>query len=242
MKIKSVGEALKDARKKAGLTQKEVCEEFGIKQSTYSAYECDRSEPDTETFLKLLRFFDVPDFLEAMGYDGYNEDGTPRLNMFEWDLIENYRKLNKYNRETVDILVERMVTGFADAIRTVERPLYLLPASAGTGQFLDSGNYEMVDFPEDVVPSDSTFAVRVSGDSMEPEFPDGSIVFVKQAKTLNVGDIGIFVLNDEGYIKRLGKMGRLISLNPKYQPIEPGRFEDIRIIGKVVGSYKEPTE
>lgn len=239
MKIKSVGEALKDARKQAGLTQKEVCEEFGVKQSTYSAWECDRAEPNTETFLKLLRFFNVPDFLEAMGYDGYNEDGTLRLNMYENDLVENYRKLSKFNRETVDIMVERMVAGFADTVRTVERPLYLLPASAGTGQFLDSDNYEMTEFPEEVVPSDSTFAVRVSGDSMEPEFPDGSIVFVKQAKTLNVGDIGIFVKDDEGYIKRLGKHGRLISLNSKYQPIEPKKYEDVRIIGKVVGSYKE---
>lgn len=43
----------------------------------------------------------------------------------------------------------------------------------------------------------------VSGDSMEPEFHSGEIVWVSQQDTLCDGEIGIFGLNNEAYIKKL---------------------------------------
>ena len=41
----------------------------------------------------------------------------------------------------------------------------------------------------------------VSGDSMEPEFHSGEIAWVSQQDTLCDGEIGIFGLNNEAYIK-----------------------------------------
>ena len=62
-----------------------------------------------------------------------------------------------------------------------------------------------------------------NGDSMEPEFHDGQIAWVLQQESVANGEIGIFALNGEAYIKKLqnDKDGIfLISLNEKYAPIK----------------------
>lgn len=68
------------------------------------------------------------------------------------------------------------------------------------------------------VPIDANFGVRITGNSMEPQIYDGDIVWVKQQQILEEGQIGVFVLNNEGYCKKY-HTNRLESLNPKYADI-----------------------
>ena len=80
--------------------------------------------------------------------------------------------------------------------------------------------------------------VRISGDSMEPEFHNGQIAWVRQQETVAHGEIDIFFHNSEAYIKKLqnDKNGIfLISLNEKYAPIKVGENDRLDIFGKVVG-------
>ncbi|MCL2513142.1 MAG: XRE family transcriptional regulator [Oscillospiraceae bacterium] len=116
-----------------------------------------------------------------------------------------------------------------------KRPLrlYDIPVSAGSGNFLDGGGYEMIEV-DGIVPDSADYAVKVSGDSMTPRFVDRQIIFVHEQPSLDEGEIGIFCLNNEAYLKKLEK-GRLISLNPKYSPIPIRDFDDFRVFGKVVG-------
>jgi phage repressor protein C with HTH and peptisase S24 domain len=74
----------------------------------------------------------------------------------------------------------------------------------------------------------------INGDSMIPRFIDGQIVFVKEQPTLNIGDIGIFVLNDDAYCKKLGN-GQLVSLNNRYPPIPIHDFDSFAVLGRVEG-------
>jgi len=53
---------------------------------------------------------------------------------------------------------------------------------------------------------------------MQPKFNDCNKVCVVNQQSVEIGEIGIFVINGDAYIKKLGK-GRLISLNEKYKPI-----------------------
>ena len=70
---------------------------------------------------------------------------------------------------------------------------------------------------------------------MEPTFYDGDKVYVKKMTSLDIGDVGIFMINgSEVYIKELGKNG-LISHNQKYKTIKPAEFKEIQVIGKVLG-------
>ena len=111
--------------------------------------------------------------------------------------------------------------------------LYDIPVSAGHGSFLGGSDYETVE-ADSSVPDSADFAVRVSGDSMNPRFIDGQVVFVHGQDTLSAGEIGIFFLNGEVFLKKLGD-GCLISLNSRYAPIRFSANDEIRVIGKIVG-------
>jgi phage repressor protein C with HTH and peptisase S24 domain len=114
--------------------------------------------------------------------------------------------------------------------------LYDLPVSAGTGNFLDSSGYEMIEAPS-YVSADADFALRVSGDSMEPLLKDGQTIWMKEEKALGDGDIGVFVYSDDVYCKKLvvrDGVSRLKSLNPKYKDIEIKDGFGFAVVGKVI--------
>lgn len=50
------------------------------------------------------------------------------------------------------------------------------------------------------------FALRISGDSMEPAYHNGDILLIRQQDNLVPGELGIFVLNGNGYFKKLVKI------------------------------------
>jgi phage repressor protein C with HTH and peptisase S24 domain len=63
--------------------------------------------------------------------------------------------------------------------------------SAGTGNFLVDGPKDTVTITDkDLIPENATFGVRITGDSMEPEFEDGQIAWVLQQETVANGEIG----------------------------------------------------
>ena len=116
-------------------------------------------------------------------------------------------------------------------------PVYLQPASAGTGQWLDDDASELTEV-DDSVPSKAEFGVRIAGDSMEPRFINGQTVWAKATQDANNGDIILCTLNDQGYCKKLHKDENgitLISLNRNYAPISVKTEDEFRIAGIVVG-------
>ena len=52
--------------------------------------------------------------------------------------------------------------------------------------------------------------------------------------SVSEGEIGIFLLNGDGYIKRLGH-GELLSLNPNYAPIPLHDYDNLRCQGRALG-------
>lgn len=121
------------------------------------------------------------------------------------------------------------------AVRTL--PLYRLAVSAGTGELLDGTDYDTVEVGDEVSPN-ADFGVRIAGDSMEPRFVHGQIVWVHRQETLRSGEIGVFLYNGAGYCKRLERAsGRveLVSLNPRYAPIRVAAGDELRVFGRVVG-------
>ena len=133
---------------------------------------------------------------------------------------------NMYEKQVAKIIPFRSIDIFENAV------------SAGNGNFLVDGPKETVRIDESILPEDTTFGVRISGDSMEPEFHDGQIAWVLQQESVANGEIGIFALNGEAYIKKLqnDKDGIfLISLNEKYAPIKVSENDRLDIFGKVLG-------
>ena len=236
----SYGERIKMYRKHANLTQKELAEKLGIDHTAISNWERDIYKYDIEMLVPLSKALGVSptDLL------GFYTDFS--LSPDEEQLIKTYRNLEDTDKETLMKLGEALnvlkdsIKKTADKVKTfISHPVFLIPASAGTGQFLDSDEYELIDFPEEAVPRDSNFAVRVSGDSMEPDYPDESIVFIKQVKSIEPGEVGIFIVNNEGFLKQLGDSDNLVSINPNYEDIQIQQFDECRLVGKVVGVYNE---
>ena len=107
--------------------------------------------------------------------------------------------------------------------------------SAGRGFGLGSGDdWEEIEIPDTPKARRADFAIEIKGDSMEPLFSDGDIILVKEQGDVDEGEIGVFVLNGDGYIKKKGNRC-LISLNDKYDDIEIGEYDDFRCSGKVIG-------
>ena len=72
---------------------------------------------------------------------------------------------------------------------------------------------------------------------MEPKFYDGDTVLIREQPSVDIGEIGLFVVDGNGYIKKQG-IDRLISLNPDFDDIFPNEFSDVRCVGKVIGVLK----
>lgn len=120
--------------------------------------------------------------------------------------------------------------------KTIIIPMYLTGASAGTGNWLDDNiSVEWVTIPNNKTTQKADYMLKVVGDSMQPKFFDGDLVLVKSSESIYEGEIGVFILNNESYIKKMGR-NELISLNPAYNPIKLHEYDDIRCAGKVLGT------
>ena len=109
--------------------------------------------------------------------------------------------------------------------------------SAGTGEFLDGEVNETISLYDDEIPTSADFALTVNGDSMKPMFKDHETIFVEETTELINGSIGIVIVNDEAYVKKVyhSTFGMtLVSLNDDYKDINVGKNDFIKIIGKVV--------
>lgn len=108
-------------------------------------------------------------------------------------------------------------------------------ASAGTGETLIDGVEFTTQYNGHIPNHD--FALQVNGDSMEPLFEDKEIIFVDKTKQINSGQIGIFVIDGEAYLKKvfINEEGiRLVSLNSKYPDLFFDKNNDIKVAGKVI--------
>lgn len=85
---------------------------------------------------------------------------------------------------------------------------------------------------------DADFCLIAHGDSMiGARIYDGDIVLVRSQPTVENGEIGVFIIDDEATLKRIYKSDdvyTLVSENPAYQPIVVTNLEKCRILGKAV--------
>lgn len=108
--------------------------------------------------------------------------------------------------------------------------------SAGTGETLVDDIEFTVNYPAGVVPPHD-FALQVNGDSMEPLFEHKEIIFVEENTSINSGQLGVFVVDGEAYVKKVFIYQdhiRLVSLNPKYGDMNFYGDSDVKFAGRVL--------
>lgn len=228
----SFSEKLKAARITKGLTQEEVARKIGIAKSTYCGYETGKREPDVDKIKKLAYV------LGTTGDILLETNMKPAVDHLHIStaalkIARSYDSLDAHGKKVVSVVmnaeVERIsvpksITRFID--------LFALPVSAGTGEPLTGYDSEPVEVISTIESERADYALRVSGNSMEPNFSDGDIVLVETTPDVEQNSVGVFVHDGQGYIKRLVG-GQLISDNPDYSPIQAD--ETTRIKGRILG-------
>lgn len=237
----SFGERLTQLRKENGFsTRSEFAEKLGIPSTTLRNYETDVREPG-HTFLKQIsEFFNVSvDYLLCLT-DEKEVLNSFRLKTSEYEYIKKYRNLDNHGIQAVnsilDIEYDRCIKE-TEEIYYPKKYIDKLPniASAGIGDYLlDEIPIEKIEVDNDC---QADFAIGIDGDSMEPTYKHNDVVLVKRQSTINVGEIGIFIIDGECFIKEYAK-DRLISHNKDYPDKIFNECMDIRLVGKVVGKLK----
>lgn len=235
-----IANTLKRLREATGLKADEVGEMIGKSGKTVNAWENGRGQPDAEILIKLCNIYKVDNLLAEFD----DEDILKKQNVFsdiEQKMIKKYRALDEHGKKIVDFVLNEEYDrsteqGEGELIQTncIVLTMYEDAVSAGTGEFLSDGRCVEVTVDETPLTERADFILRVSGDSMEPTYYDGDKVLVENAVELNVGEIGIFVLNGQGYIKEYRPEG-LLSHNKKYGIIKINENDRCEVVGRVIG-------
>ena len=134
--------------------------------------------------------------------------------------------------------ISKRSTPVSKQARLLRIPFFADRVSAGGGIHLESGEATEISVVETAKTKSADFALRVSGDSMEPRFHDGDILLVKETPEIAQGELGIFICDGEGYFKQFGG-DRLLSLNEKYAPIMLDSFGSFSCRGTVIGTLRQ---
>ena len=235
--MKSIGERIKEMRDIRGLTQQQLADKLG-ESSGRVIYNWEKgiARPDSDKISRLCIALQISAD-ELLGC----KIETPKPTTSEWDAILKYRQLDAFGQAAVDSVLKiefSRVSQPKKKARLLRLDFYNYPASAGTGNFLETETPEDIFVKECSEAEDADYVIPISGDSMEPTYHSGDKVFVEKCDSLAEGEIGIFIVNGDAYIKELGSKC-LISHNSTYKPIKLGSSDSVYCCGRVLGVVEE---
>lgn len=236
--MNSIGEQIKKYRILKGITQNDVAKALGESSGRVICnWEKGISRPDCEKLARLCDLLEVSAD-ELIGCKSMCQRPTT----IEWNILQKYRTLDTHGKLVVDYLIDseycRVMSTHTKKTRMLKINYYSLSASAGTGNFLDSEFVEEILVPETDEAYQADYVISVSGDSMKPTYCDGDKVFVKRCNNVDKGNIGIFVVNGNVYIKEQGNC-ELISHNKLYDTVRLNEYDSVYCCGKVIGIVNE---
>lgn len=160
----------------------------------------------------------------------------------EKEHIKKYRSLSEHGKKMADSFLDMQYEyekeesmKLEEPFPTITKTLYGYAPSAGSGNYLpDTIDENYIVIPDTPKNRKADYIIEVGGDSMEPEYMDGERVLVKKQDSVEIDEIGVFVINGDAYIKQF-KSDRLHSLNPKRGDIYFEENQTITCMGKVIG-------
>lgn len=231
---KFIGNKIRYYRTKLNLTQDQLGEKLNTKKATISNYETGYRTPKQDDLFEIAHILNIS-----------IDDLFPTRNNKKNDITSIYNKLTPPRQENVlnyanEQLDEQNSKGDnvvdINSYKQEKTPVNVNGCvSAGVGERLHDETLftEMVKGP---IPTHD-LALKVNGDSMEPMFKDGEIIFVEKTHNIKNGQIGIFIIEEEAYVKKVfveDDRLTLVSLNKEYDDLHFYRNESVRLIGKVI--------
>jgi len=237
-----IGGILMNLRENAGKTREEVAELLGKSVKTVGHWETGYAQPDANTLFLLCTIYGA-DLNASFGFPTLKKE-APSYSNEALKIADNYDKLDSWGQRVVNSVIADEQARIAAAQRPDQNEDDIIyfsitdydsPMSAGTGQPAGDGyGHSLLLIKEP--PPGTSYVAPIAGDSMEPTYHNGDRLFVQACYSINVGEVGVFLMDGQQWVKELGE-GVLISHNPKYEP-RP-MTEDIRCQGRVLGVCDE---
>lgn len=218
-----------------------LAKKAGIPPTTlYGLYTKGYEKMQLSTLQALCDYFGVS--LDYLAKDG--PAGSDQYTAEAIRVASDYDVLDAHGQRAVRAILDVELSRASDSSdatppSVVRLRRYLEPAAAGVPLWAEDG-YEYIDFPAVIVPDGTDFAVGISGQSMEPDYPDGCTVFVRRITTPEDGDVVIVWLDGEGttckrVVAPFGYVDHLESINPGFPSFSGQQLVNMRIYGKVIG-------
>ena len=183
----------------------------------------DRAEPHAKNLRRLATCLKVQ--------ENYFVDETSTL--------YTYPLLTPSHKKEVDQLASQLLERQRKVSSLTAYKVLSVELAAGRGHsyYDNETDYETVYFDQDI---QHDFASWVSGDSMEPKYPNGSVALMKQTGFDYDGAVYALMWNGKTYIKKVYREAeglRLESINPDYEDLFAPYEDQPSIVGIVVGHF-----
>lgn len=254
-------EKISDYKKKMNLTTEELSEKSGVPIGTLNKILSGATkDPKIETLKAIAKVLglSLDDFDDKKPLKGNEEILDNNVSSAEYEHIIKYRSLDdsgknhinyELNRELDRVKKLQKQSDYIAELKTSNQNkfqpdidvrlinYYYRVASAGTGQIIfDMPPTKRIEIPNTSKYRKVDYAIGVNGNSMEPFYHDGDMLLVEMTEDIEIGDIGIFRVDNESYVKKLGET-ELISLNPDARNIPLN--ESAGCMGKVIGKLPD---
>ena len=242
-----IGEKIKQYRLANGWTQQELGTKIGMSKNAIGNYEKGFRSPKKNTMFDLAKAFSIS--IDDL-FPPVQKDSASDIQSIYDELEPNrQRKVITYAEKLWDEQKneeEAKINEVSEAISLYQ--VEVVSETAAACGFNYGFGYEDTDretIEVDEKPPRHDIATKVSGDSMQPDYQDGDILYlVDKGLTTYNGDLAVIAYGDRSYFKKIytenGRL-RLVSLNDKYEDIildfPPAEDTHIKIFA-VVGVYR----
>ena len=210
----AIGKKIAGERRRRGYSQGEfaaLLADYGIRIGLrgYAKWETGETVPNAYQLLAIYHALQPPEGERWLtgGEARLNAEGLRRLEEYREDLLASgrYKPAARVEDNAVEV---------REALFSRLRP------SAGLGNYLDEEYFEKRLFPADSIPAGADFALCVEGNSMEPVYRDGQILWVQLCSSLRVGEVGLMSYDGLSYIKVYGEQSPPAELLPWFTDSE----------------------
>lgn len=247
--MKDFGLIMRELRRVSGLSQKEVADRISalgipVNNAHVSRWESGTNLPSIEQFIGICSLFHITNVLDVFDsgrfserfIQGLSSDGIQRLTEFRELLLHN----EPYSTNP-GVFVSKPVE-YPDALKPdrgekTSDPLVPFPCyNLGLADPFSEQNKRETMVRESLT-SEADYAVVVAGTSMDPLFEAGSIALVNTGGSPRLGEVGLFRVNGNYYMRKLRRARgttMLGAVNRAYQPLMIGPDDSFETIGTVL--------
>lgn len=216
---KFVGEKIKELRDRRGLTQEDLGEVLNTTKQTIGRYENGNRKPNQDVLFELAEYFDVT-------LDSFFPERKSRNIFSVYNKLNDTRQAKVYDFATYQLEEQENTQTFT------------VYGQTAAGSPIEYGQDAIEERETSYIPKGAEVALIINGTSMEPDYPNGSIVFYKRQPQVENGSVAIVEVDGGVTCKKIkfdydNEKIILQSINKEFEDVML-ESEQVKILGLVV--------